>query len=299
MSPRAEDRRAGAVPTQVQAGILTQLQNATAQLAATGGTAWGQRQMVGDLKATVRLLEEQARELAVPHRWIEFVKQQGSAGLFWNARQQLPAGAAEARDQQLQRLHTEVDHLYEMAALQAAYRDHVGGLTSTRAGRFDELQQLQWWRIVMVARGLNITATEIGNHWSADPQRWTALLDSMRSLPAAQLTRRWHDYTTATALGNARMRFHALQLVGLDPTATPAPPEPEQLKHTAEQLWHAPDGQHPPATAAESSEPGIEIADAITAATTTETDSSAPESTATDTSSELRAEVHVQIEAEP
>ncbi|WP_338760830.1 hypothetical protein V7968_32490 [Nocardia vulneris] len=297
MSPRADDRRVGAVPTQVQAGILTQLQNATAQLAATGGTAWGQRQMVGDLKATVQLLEEQARELAVPHRWIEFVKQQGSTGLFWNARQQLPAGAAEARDQQLQRLHTEVDHLYEMAALQAVYRDHVGGLTSTRTGRFDELQQLHWRRIVMVARGLNITATEIGNRWSADPRRWTELLDSMRSLPVAQLTRRWHDCTTATALGNARMRFHALQIVGLDPTGTPAPPEPDQLKHTAEQLWHAPDSPHPHTTAAESSEHGIAIADAITAATTTETDGSAPDSTAA--GNEPIAEAYIEIEAEP
>ncbi|MBF6125542.1 hypothetical protein [Nocardia brasiliensis] len=299
MSARAERRRAGAVPTQVQAGLLRQLQNATAQLAATGATAWGKRQMLGDLTQTVRLLDEQARELAVPDRWIEFVTEQGRAGVFWNARQQLPTGRAEAREQQLDRLHAEVDHLYEMAALQAAYRDHVGGLTSTKHGRFEELQQLQWRRIVMVARGLNITTVEIAHRWSADSQRWAGLLNTMRALPVAQLTRRWHDYTTATALGNARMRFHALQLVGLDPTGTPAPPTPEQLTRTAEKLWHELDSQPPhAATAADGSEPGIQIADAITAATATDTDGTALDDTTAETA-DAPAGARVEIEAEP
>ncbi len=258
------------MPTVVQQRLLKQLQNVTADLDNVTGSA-ADRQMMRDLVTTARLLQDQAREIGIPPRWIAFVRTQGNAGLRWSDGQQLPASTAETREQQLARLHIHVDQLYEMAALRRIYRERGNPITPLAAERFSEHQRLQWLRVTMVSRALNVTRGEVGTRWSGDPQRWTALLEAARALTPSELFTRWKSYTTATAVAHARLREATLRAAGLDPLRAVAPPRPHELHLAAETAWRgtrasdSAQGAEIPATAA--GDPGVQIAAAVEAAT--------------------------------
>ncbi|MFF3224088.1 hypothetical protein ACFYV7_14950 [Nocardia suismassiliense] len=257
------------MPTAVQQRLLKQLQNVTADLDHVTGSV-SDRQLMRDLDTTARLLQDQAREIGIPPRWIAFVRAQGNAGHRWSDGQQLPASTAEAREHQLARLHTQVDQLYEMAALRRTYRERGNRITPLAAERFSEHQRLQWLRITMVSRALNVTRGEVGTRWSGDPQRWTALLEATRALTPSELSKRWKSYTTATAVVHARLRESTLRTAGLDSFGAVSPPRPHELHRTAATVWRAmseidsPPSADVPATNA--SDPGAQITAAVEAA---------------------------------
>ncbi|MFI6041949.1 hypothetical protein ACIA8C_09960 [Nocardia sp. NPDC051321] len=218
--------------------MLKQLQNVTVDIRNMAGATGWDRPILRDLHATATLLDELVHEIGIPERWITHVRAQGNAGRRWTGWQQLPAGWAEAREQQLARLHAQVDELFEMTAIQTVYRDRRGVIEPVVAERFEALQKAQWLRIAMVARALNVTRAEVGTRWSNDPQRWTALLQKTRAVVPAELSKRWKSATSAVAVSRARTRYNALATAGLDHSGAPAPPHPQKLSHAAETLWH-------------------------------------------------------------
>ncbi|MFE9575301.1 hypothetical protein ACFYO1_02860 [Nocardia sp. NPDC006044] len=271
--------------------MLKQLQNVTDDIRRmTGATGWD-RAVLRDLHVTADLLDELVHEIGIPERWITHVRALGNAGTRWTASQQLPAGRAEGREQQLARLHAQVDQLFEMTALQTVYRGRRGVIEPVLAERFDALQRLQWVRVAMVARALNVTRAEVGTRWSSDPRRWTALLEKSREVRPAELSKRWKAATSALVVSRARTRYNALASAGLDPSGAPAPPHPHELNVAAETAWRATNAaegaRHAgPATTAEG-ERGARIAEAVDAAApehsgaeVTDTDNPAPASTA-------------------
>lgn len=281
MARSGSKRGASAVPTEAQQRMLKQLQNVTADLERMTNSAGWDRQIMRDLLAGARVLEEQAREIGIPERWIAHVRAQGNAGTRWSAWQQLPAGRAEAREQQLARLHAQVDQLFEMTAVATIYRDNLGWIAPLPAERFDEFQRLQWLRVTMVARALNVTSAEVGTRWSNNAQRWTALLEATRSAGPSELFKRWKSYTTAVAVAHARTRYHALRMAGLDPAGAPTPPHPHELNEAAETAWRTTNsannvrGAEPPTTAG--SDRGARIAEAIEAAAPEHTGADVPD----------------------
>ncbi|WP_378741188.1 hypothetical protein [Nocardia brasiliensis] len=246
----------------------------------TDSAGWD-RQIMRDLLAGAQVLEEQAPEIGIPERWIAHVRAQGNAGNRWSGWQQLPAGRAEAREQQLARLHAQVDQLFEMTAAATIYRDNLGWIAPLPAERFEEFQRLQWLRVAMVARALNVTSAEVGTRWSNNAQRWTALLEATRSAGPSELFKRWKSYTTAVAVAHARARYQALRMAGLDPAGAPTPPHPNELNQAAETAWRTANsadsvrGAGPSTTA--DGDRGARIAEAIEAAAPEQSEADVPD----------------------
>lgn len=300
MAGFGSERGASAVPTEIQQRMLKQLQNVTADIYRMSEATGQDRGTLRDLHACARLLEEQAREIGIPERWIAHVRARGTTGVRWSARQQLPASRTEAREQQLARLHAQVDQLFEMAAVQTIYRNNRGWIEPPLAERFDEFQRLQWLRVRLVARALNITGAEVGTRWSSEPRRWTALLEKTRSYSAPELSKRWKSYTSAVAVAHARTRYQALRTVGLDPARAPAPPHPHELNSAAETAWRTTNSDVTTGSAGSTTtadwERGARIAEAVDAAAPQQRDAEVadtdnPAVTATPEISQLNTEI--------